>query len=221
MTAVAIDGPAGAGKSTAARAAAKRLGYIYVDTGAMYRAVGVRMLTLGISPKETGGVEEALKGLSVSLRFTEEGQRVLLNGEDVTGQIRTPEASRAASDFSALPCVRSFLLGLQQDLAKTNSVVMDGRDVGTVVLPWAQVKIFLTASPEERARRRHRELLEKGEAPSYEEILSDMIARDYQDSHREIAPLRPAPDAVLLDSTGLTLDEVVERIVGLVRKKEA
>ncbi len=221
MTAVAIDGPAGAGKSTAARAAAKRLGYIYVDTGAMYRAVGVRMLTLGISPKETGRVEEALKGLSVSLRFTEEGQRVLLNGEDVTGQIRTPEASRAASDFSALPCVRSFLLGLQQDLAKTNSVVMDGRDVGTVVLPWAQVKIFLTASPEERARRRHRELLEKGEAPSYEEILSDMIARDYQDSHREIAPLRPAPDAVLLDSTGLTLDEVVERIVGLVRKKEA
>lgn len=221
MTAVAIDGPAGAGKSTAARAAAKRLGYIYVDTGAMYRAVGVRMLTLGISPKESGRVEEALKGLSVSLRFTEEGQRVLLNGEDVTGQIRTPEASRAASDFSALPCVRSFLLGLQQDLAKTNSVVMDGRDVGTVVLPWAQVKIFLTASPEERARRRHRELLEKGEAPSYEEILSDMIARDYQDSHREIAPLRPAPDAVLLDSTGLTLDEVVERIVGLVRMKEA
>lgn len=221
MTAVAIDGPAGAGKSTAARAAAKRLGYIYVDTGAMYRSVGVRMLTLGISPKESGRVEEALKGLSVSLRFTEEGQRVLLNGEDVTGQIRTPEASRAASDFSALPCVRSFLLGLQQDLAKTNSVVMDGRDVGTVVLPWAQVKIFLTASPEERARRRHRELLEKGEAPSYEEILSDMIARDYQDSHREIAPLRPAPDAVLLDSTGLTLDEVVERIVGLVRMKEA
>src|SRR5699024_8819599 len=133
----------------------------------------------------------------------------------------TPEASRAASDFSALPCVRSFLLGLQQDLAKTNSVVMDGRDVGTVVLPWAQVKIFLTASPEERARRRHQELLEKGEAPSYEEILSDMLARDYQDSHREIAPLRPASDAVLLDSTGLTLDEVVERIVGLVRKKEA
>ena len=221
MTAVAIDGPAGAGKSTAARAAAKRLGYIYVDTGAMYRAVGVRMLALGISPKEAGRVEEALKGLSVSLRFTEEGQRVLLNGEDVTGLIRTPEASRAASDFSALPCVRSFLLGLQQDLAKTNSVVMDGRDVGTVVLPWAQVKIFLTASPEERARRRHQELLEKGEAPSYEEILSDMLARDYQDSHREIAPLRPASDAVLLDSTGLTLDEVVERIVGLVRKKEA
>ena len=221
MTAVAIDGPAGAGKSTAARAAAKRLGYIYVDTGAMYRAVGVRMLALGISPKESGRGDEALQGLSVSLRFTEEGQRVLLNGEDVTGLIRTPEASRAASDFSALPCVRSFLLGLQQDLAKTNSVVMDGRDVGTVVLPWAQVKIFLTASPEERARRRHQELLETGEAPSYEEILSDMLARDYQDSHREIAPLRPASDAVLLDSTGLTLDEVVERIVGLVRKKEA
>ena len=138
----------------------------------------------------------------------------------MTGSIRTPDASRAASEFSALPCVRRFLFDLQQDLAKKNSVIMDGRDIGTVVLPWAQVKIFLTASPEERARRRFEELKAKGEEVAYDEILSDMKERDYQDSHREIAPLRPAPDAVLLDSTGLTLDEVVERIAALVEAKK-
>lgn len=220
MTAVAIDGPAGAGKSTAARAAAKRLGFVYVDTGAMYRAVGCHMRALGISVKETERVEQALEGLEVAIRFADGEQRVLVNGEDVTGSIRTPDASRAASEFSALPCVRRFLFDLQQDLAKKNSVIMDGRDIGTVVLPWAQVKIFLTASPEERARRRFEELKAKGEGVAYDEILSDMKERDYQDSHREIAPLRPAPDAVLLDSTGLTLDEVVERIAALVEAKK-
>ena len=221
MTAVAIDGPAGAGKSTAARAAAKRLGVLYVDTGAMYRAGGCHMRALGLSASEEGRVEEALHGLEVSLRFAEEGQRVLVNGEDVTGNIRTPEASRAASDFSALPCVRRFLFDLQQDLAKHNSVIMDGRDIGTVVLPWAQVKIYLTASPEERARRRCEEMRAKGEQADFDQILADMIERDYQDSHRAVAPLRPAEDAVLLDSTGLTLDEVVDRIVELTKKGEA
>lgn len=220
MTAVAIDGPAGAGKSTAARAAAKRLGFVYVDTGAMYRAVGCHMRALGISVEETERVEQALEGLEVAIRFADGEQRVLVNGEDVTGSIRTPDASRAASEFSALPCVRRFLFDLQQDLAKKNSVIMDGRDIGTVVLPWAQVKIFLTASPEERARRRFEELKAKGEEVAYDEILSDMKERDYQDSHREIAPLRPASDAVLLDSTGLTLDEVVERIAALVEAKK-
>ena len=219
MTAVAIDGPAGAGKSTAARAAAKRLGFVYVDTGAMYRAVGCQMRSLGIAAGEVERVEQALEGLEVTIRFSNGEQRVLVNGEDVTGSIRTPDASRAASEFSALPCVRRFLFDLQQDLAKKNSVIMDGRDIGTVVLPWAQVKIFLTASPEERARRRFEELKAKGEEVSYDEILSDMKERDYQDSHREIAPLRPAEDAVLLDSTGLTLDEVVERIASLVEAK--
>ena len=220
MTAVAIDGPAGAGKSTAARAAAKRLGFVYVDTGAMYRAVGCRMRALGIAAGEVERVEQALEGLEVTIRFSNGEQRVLVNGEDVTGSIRTPDASRAASEFSALPCVRRFLFDLQQDLAKKNSVIMDGRDIGTVVLPWAQVKIFLTASPEERARRRFEELKAKGEEVAYDEILSDMKERDYQDSHREIAPLRPASDAVLLDSTGLTLDEVVERIAALVEAKK-
>ena len=219
MTAVAIDGPAGAGKSTAARAAAKRLGFLYVDTGAMYRAVGCHMRALGLTAAEEQRVEEALKGLEVSLRFSEEGQRVLVNGEDVTGSIRTPEASRAASDFSALPCVRRFLFDLQQDLARRSSVIMDGRDIGTVVLPWAQVKIFLTASPEERALRRCEEMRAKGEQADYGEILAEMIKRDYQDSHRAVAPLRPAPDAVLLDTTGLSLDEVIDRIVGLTKQK--
>ena len=220
MLSVALDGPAGAGKSTIANTLAQKFGFLYVDTGALYRAIGKYMLDHGKHPGDPAQVVPLLSSLSVELCYREDGQRVLVNGEDVTGSIRTPDASRAASEFSALPCVRRFLFDLQQDLAKKNSVIMDGRDIGTVVLPWAQVKIFLTASPEERARRRFEELKAKGEEVAYDEILSDMKERDYQDSHREIAPLHPAPDAVLLDSTGLTLDEVVERIAALVEAKK-
>ena len=219
MTAVAIDGPAGAGKSTAARAAAKRLGFVYVDTGALYRAVGCHMRALGIPAWDARQVEKALEGLEVSLEFSEGGQHVLLNGRDVTGELRTPEASLAASQFSALPCVRSFLFGLQQQLAERHSVVMDGRDIGTVVLPKAQVKVFLTASPEERARRRFEEMRQKGENAEYQQVLEELQQRDYQDAHRAVAPLKPAEDAVLLDTTGLSLQDVVERLVALVNEK--
>ena len=211
MKAIAIDGPSGAGKSTAARAAAKQLGYLYVDTGAMYRAIGCRLCAMGVSQNEEEEVARALKGLKLTLSFEGGDQRVFVNGEDMTGVIRTPEASRAASDFSKLPCVRQFLFRLQQDL---------GRDIGTVVLPWAQTKIFLTASAEERARRRFLELQAKGQDVSYEKILSDVRWRDEQDSTRKTAPLRQAEDAVLLDSTGLSLEQVVARIVALAGEGE-
>ena len=207
MKAIAIDGPSGAGKSTAARAAAKQLGYLYVDTGAMYRAIGCRLRAMGVSQNEEEEVARALKGLKLTLSFEGGDQRVFVNGEDMTGVIRTPEASRAASDFSKLPCVRQFLFRLQQDLGREQNVVMDGRDIGTVVLPWAQTKIFLTASAEERARRRFLELQAKGQDVSYEQILSDVRWRDEQDSTRKTAPLRQAEDAVLLDSTGLSLEQ--------------
>lgn len=220
MKAIAIDGPSGAGKSTAARAAAKQLGYLYVDTGAMYRAIGCRLRAMGVSQNEEEEVARALKGLKLTLSFEGGDQRVFVNGEDMTGVIRTPEASRAASDFSKLPCVRQFLFRLQQDLGREQNVVMDGRDIGTVVLPWAQTKIFLTASAEERARRRFLELQAKGQDVSYEQILSDVRWRDEQDSTRKTAPLRQAEDAVLLDSTGLSLEQVVARIVALAGEGE-
>ena len=184
MISVAIDGPAGAGKSTVARAAAKELGYIYVDTGALYRAVGLYMLQHGISVSDEDAVVKELSKLQVSLEFRGGEQHVLLCGEDVSAQIRTPEVSMAASAVSAMQPVRSFLFDLQKNMAKTNNVIMDGRDIGTVVLPEAQVKIFLTASDEERAGRRYRELLEKGQNASFEEVLNDLRARDYADSHR-------------------------------------
>ena len=219
MIAIAIDGPAGAGKSTMARAAAAALGFIYVDTGALYRAVGLHMLEKGIVPRDADAVKQELGNVQVSLEFQQGEQHVFLCGKDVSQEIRTPEVSMAASAVSAIPEVRAFLFDLQKNMAKTHSVIMDGRDIGTVVLPQAQVKIFLTASDEERANRRYRELLEKGKAPSYEEVLSDLRKRDYDDSHRAAAPLKPAEDAVLVDTTGMSLEESIEKILAVIQQK--
>jgi cytidylate kinase len=217
---VAIDGPAGAGKSTLARRAAKELGYLYVDTGAIYRTVGCYMKLMGIGPRDVDGVTRLLDEVGISIRYGEDGlQHMILNGQDVTGEIRTPEMSHYASCVSAIPAVREFLLEMQRKLARENSVVMDGRDIGTVVLPNADVKVFLTASPEVRAERRCRELEEKGESVSYDQVLSDMKKRDRQDSTRATAPLRQAADAVLLDTSGLTLDESSQRLLEIVRAR--
>lgn len=217
--AVAIDGPAGAGKSTIARAAAKALGFIYVDTGALYRSIGLNALRNKIDTKDSVAVEASLDGLKVELAFDNQGsQVVLLNGEDVSSLIRTPEVSMAASAVSAVPAVRAFLLDLQRNMAKTQSVIMDGRDIGTVVLPDADVKIFLTASPEIRAKRRYDELIEKGQDVKYEDVLADVIERDYNDSHRDIAPLKPAEDSKLADTSDLTLEESINLIINLVKE---
>ena len=215
---VAIDGPAGAGKSTVSRAAAKTVGYIYVDTGALYRAVGVNALRKGIDTKDKPAVAASLTDISVDLVFENGEQKVLLNGENVSTEIRTPPASMAASDVSAVPEVRAFLFDLQRDIAKRNNCIMDGRDIGTVVLPDAKVKIFLTASPEERATRRYKELIEKGTDVKYEDVLAELIERDYNDSHREIAPLKPAEDGVILDTTGLSLEESVNEIIRIIKE---
>lgn len=217
---VAIDGPAGAGKSTLARRAAKELGYLYVDTGAIYRTVGCYMKLMGIGPRDVDGVTRLLDEVGISIRYGEDGlQHMILNGQDVTGEIRTPEMSHYASCVSAIPAVREFLLEMQRKLARENSIVMDGRDIGTVVLPNADVKVFLTASPEVRAERRCRELEEKGESVSYDQVLSDMKKRDRQDSTRATAPLRQAADAVLLDTSGLTLDESSQRLLEIIRAR--
>ena len=219
MFAVAIDGPAGAGKSSVAKAAAKELGFVYVDTGAIYRTIALHVLLQGVDPHDAPAVEALLPHIQVELAYTPEGQKMLLNGEDVTGLIRTPEVSMATSACSAIPAVRAYLLQLQRDLAEKNNVLMDGRDIGTVVLPQAQLKVFLTASPQERARRRVAQLAEAGQQADYEAILRDIQQRDYQDSHRETSPLRPAEDAVLLDNSDFTFQQSVERLVGLVRER--
>ena len=219
MINVAIDGPAGAGKSTVARGAAKKLGYIYVDTGALYRTVAFAATRNGVleSAEKT---EQMLKDITVDLAFDDAGaQCVYLNGEDVSSLIRTPEISMAASNVSKIPAVRAFLLGLQRDIAAKNNVIMDGRDIATVVLPDAQVKIFLTASPECRAERRYKELLEKGENVKYDDVLADVNARDYQDSHREIAPLKPAEDSVIADTSGKSLPQSIEMIISVIKEK--
>ncbi len=219
MFAVAIDGPAGAGKSSVAKAAAKELGFVYVDTGALYRTIALYVLRQGVDPKEREQVEALLPQIQIGMEYTEQGQKMLLNGEDVTGLIRTPEVSMATSACSAIPAVRAFLLQLQRDLAQRNNVLMDGRDIGTVVLPQAQLKIFLTASPEERARRRVHQLEGDGQKADYASILRDIQQRDYQDSHRETAPLRPAEDSILVDTSHNTFEESVERLVQLVRER--
>lgn len=221
MIAVAIDGPAGAGKSTVSRKVSSLLGYIYVDTGALYRAVGYHMLRKGIAPEETDRiVKEVQSGdISVEIRFIGGEQHVFLCGEDVNSAIRTPEVSMAASKVSAIGEVRDFLFELQQKLARENNVVMDGRDIGTVVLPHAQVKIFLTASAEERARRRCLELEEKGTPQPFAEVLRDIEQRDEQDRTRAVAPLKQAEDAVLVDSSPLTFEEVVEKIIFIIHQK--
>ncbi len=219
MINVAIDGPAGAGKSTISRRAAATLGFIYIDTGALYRTVGLHALRLGADTKDPAAVEACLTGdLRVELRFVNGEQRMFLNGEDVSDAIRTPEASLAASAVSAVPAVRAYLFDLQKQLAHENNCIMDGRDIGTVVLPDAQVKIFLTASPESRAQRRYEELLQKGMDVKFEDVLADMIQRDYNDSHRAIAPLKPADDAILLDTSGNTLEQSVELVTRTIRE---
>lgn len=216
---VAIDGPAGAGKSTIARAAAKKLGYIYVDTGALYRTVGVNALRLGLDTTDRAAVEGTLGDVKVELRFVDGEQQVLLNGEVVSAEIRTPEASMAASNVSAIPAVREFLFNLQREIADKNNCIMDGRDIGTVVLPYAQVKIFLTASPEKRAQRRYDELIAKGTQVDYKDVLEDLIKRDYNDSHREVAPLKPAEDSVIVDTSELDLEQSKAKVIQVIREK--
>lgn len=217
---IAIDGPAGAGKSSIARAAAANLGFLYVDTGALYRTVALGALKHGLKPEDKEEIIALLPELTVTMGFVEGEQRVFLNGEDVSEEIRLPEVSGAASTVSAIPEVRAFLFDLQQNMAKTNNVLMDGRDIGTVVLPDAQLKIFLTATPEERARRRYEQLKDK-EGITYEEVLKDLNQRDYQDTHRDIAPLRQADDAILLDTTDMSFDEVVNAIESLAKERFA
>ena len=217
---IAIDGPSGAGKSTLARALAGELGFIYLDTGAIYRTVGLFALRRGADPADAGQVAELLPELRIRMTYGSDGlQHMLLGGEDVTGAIRAPEVSVAASKVSAVPAVRAFLLDMQREMARNHNVVMDGRDIGTVVLPEADVKIFLTAAPEERARRRCDELLERGEQADYESVLRDVVERDERDTSRAASPLRQAEDAAAVDTTGLSLEESLRRLLALVKER--
>ncbi len=216
---IALDGPSSSGKSTLARSLSRELGLIYVDTGALYRAVGLYMLQRGIDPKDADTVTKALADVQVELCYQDGTQSVLLSGKDVGGEIRTPAVSMAASAVSAIPAVRAFLLEIQTDMVKKGGVVMDGRDIGTVIMPDADVKLFLTASAEARARRRYEEMLEKGVECTYEQILSETIARDKADSSRDIAPLAPAADAILFDNSGMEVDETLAEALRLVREK--
>lgn len=213
---IAIDGPAGAGKSTIAKMVSADMGYIYVDTGAMYRAVALYLTENNIPDED---IEKNIGDVDVSLKFVDGVQRVYLGDRDVSELIRTPEISMAASRTSAIPAVRARLFDLQQKLARENNIIMDGRDIGTVVLPDADVKIFLTASAEERANRRFKELSEKPDCPTYEEILKDIIQRDYNDMNRETAPLKQAEDAVLVDTTELTLEQSAARIAEIIKER--
>ncbi len=219
MINVAIDGPAGAGKSTISKAAAKELGFIYIDTGALYRTVGLNALRSGTDVDDPESIKKTLTPeLSVELRFIDGEQKMFLNGEDVSKEIRTPEASMAASKVSAVPAVREYLFDLQKKLAHENNCIMDGRDIGTVVLPDAKVKIFLTASPEARAKRRFKELIEKGMDVKYDDVLAEMKERDYNDSHRAIAPLKPASDAIFLDTSNIGLEDSVALIIKTIKE---
>lgn len=221
MISIAIDGPSGAGKSTLARRLARELGYVYVDTGAMFRAVGLYALRAEVCPKDGAAVQALLPRIDVRLAYENGAQRIYLNGEDVTAAVRAEEVGMAASGVSAFLPVRDFLLGLQRGMAETHDVVMDGRDVGTAILPDAQVKIFLTASSAERAHRRWKELCEKGETADYATVLADVEKRDWDDSHRAVRPLKQAEDAVLVDTTGLSLEESYAALVRAVREKLA
>lgn len=217
---VAIDGPAGAGKSTIARRIAADMGYRYVDTGAIYRTVAYFMDLWGVSPKDVDGVNRYIDELTVGIEYDDEGlQHMIMNGMDVTGEIRTQEISQKASLISAHACVREMLLDMQRDVAKEFDVVMDGRDIGTVVLPKATVKIFLTASPEVRAKRRCDELTAKGQKAKYDTILKEIVQRDYQDTHREIAPLKMCRDSIKVDTSDMTIDEVVGHIESIISEK--
>ncbi len=219
MKSIAIDGPAGAGKSTIARKIAADLGYIYVDTGALYRAVGLYAVKKGVDTKDESKVTPLLNEITVSIKHIEGKQHVFLNDNDVSEAIRAPEISMAASDVSAIGSVRDFLFNLQREMAKNHNVVMDGRDIGTVVLPGATIKIFLTASVEDRAKRRFDELTQKGTEVSYEEILDDMKKRDYNDSNRKIAPLKQAEDAILVETTGFSLEQSVTLLKKIIKER--
>ena len=217
---VAIDGPAGAGKSTIAKRVAADLGYLYVDTGAIYRTVGYHMSLMGIGPKDKDGIERCIDDVNIRIEHQPDGvQHMILNGQDVTDLIRTPEISMMASGVSAQPCVRAYLLDMQRELAGNHNVVMDGRDIGTVVLPRAQVKVYLTASAEIRARRRWKELTEKGENIRFEDVYTDVVKRDEQDMNRKIAPLKCAADAEVLDCSYLTIEQVVAEMKAIIRRK--
>ncbi len=219
---IAIDGPAGAGKSTIAKRLAKELGYCYVDTGAIYRTVAYFLDLLGISPKDVDGVERYIDELTINIEYDENGvQHMIMNGMDVSGDIRTQDISQKASLVSAHAVVREVLLDMQRDVARKNNVIMDGRDIGTVVLPDADVKIFLTASAEVRAQRRTDELLAKGQKAVYETILKEIVQRDYQDTHRLIAPLKQAADAVLVDTSDMDIDQVLAAMKAIVGEKIA
>lgn len=219
MISIAIDGPGGAGKSSIAKALAERIGFIYVDTGALYRSIGLYMLENNVDLSDSNAITDKLKDISVELKYVDNKQRVILCGKDVSEDIRKPEVSMAASKVSAIPKVRDFLLSLQRDMADKNNIIMDGRDIGTVVLPNAQIKMFLTASPEERAMRRYNELIAKGEKVEYETVLSELNERDYNDSHRSVAPLKPADDAAVIDTTGNNLEQSVDMIMKFIAPK--
>lgn len=219
MISVAIDGPAGAGKSTISKKLAKKLGFIYVDTGALYRAIGLKFLRQGLDTKLECDIPAILETVQVDIKFVDGEQRVFLNGEDVSSLIRTPDASMMASAVSAKPPVREFLLEMQRKLARENNVIMDGRDIGTVVLPDATVKIFLTAAVETRANRRYLELKERGSTATFEEVLEDMKVRDYNDSNRPIAPLKPAENSVIVDTSAFSFEQSVDALYNIIKEK--
>ena len=218
---IAIDGPAGAGKSATAKAVAKELGFIYVDTGALYRGIGLYVIRKGAKASSIEEVVPLLAEIKIEMRHIEGEQHIFLNGEDVSGLIRTESVSAAASDVSAIPAVRDFLFDMQRDIAEKNDVIMDGRDIGTVVLPDAELKIFLTAKPEVRAERRVKQLSEKGIEAKFDDVLADVIQRDYNDSHRDFRPLKLAEDGILLDNSELSFEETFEKIISLAKERMA
>ena len=219
MINIAIDGPAGAGKSTIAKAVAKRLGMIYLDTGAMYRSVAYYVLEHGADVNDERAVEALLPGIEMDIRYENGMQQIYVSGKNVTPYLREPHMSKAASDVSALPCVRYKMVELQREFAASHDVVLDGRDIGTFVLPDANRKFFMTASPEERAKRRFKELTEKGSVCTFEEVLADINKRDYNDSHRAVAPLKQAEDAVRIDTTDMSIEQVTECVERIVKEK--
>ncbi|GAV22305.1 (d)CMP kinase [Carboxydothermus pertinax] len=216
---IAIDGPAGAGKSTVAKILAQKLGYTYLDTGAMYRAVTVLLLKEGLSFTDEEKIKKLLQVMDLKIIPEKDGQKIYLNGQDITEVIRTPRVSELVAKVSALPVVREHLTKLQREYVTRGEIIADGRDMGTVVMPEAEVKIFLTASPEERARRRYQELKAKGFAVSYEEVLKEVLKRDEVDTTRKVSPLKQAPDAILVDTTGLSIEQVVDTLLRIIRGK--
>ncbi len=219
MNWVAIDGPAGAGKSTIAKEASKKLGFIYVDTGALYRAIALHIIRTKKDYKNKEDIINELPNINISLEFKDREQHVILCGDDVSSEIRSPQVSMAASSVSAIKEVRDFLLSLQRNIALKNNVIMDGRDIGTVVLPESKIKIFLTASPEKRAERRYKELILKGKNVTYQDVLDDINQRDFNDQNREIAPLKPAKGAEIIDTSNMTLDESINYLVSFLKER--